>query len=74
MEKVMEFVVGGANSSSRDEIVVPLSARSANEIVIESYRQLVTAANHLQLCEVWMYYVTEHAKLRLSFRARDEGS
>ena len=66
MEKVMEFVVGGANSSSRDEIVVPLCARSANEIVIESYRQLLTAANRLQLCEVGMYYVTEHAKIRLS--------
>ena len=66
MEKVTEFVVGGANSSSRDEIVVPLSARSANEIVIESYRQLLTAANRLQLCEVGMYYVTEHAKIRLS--------
>ena len=63
MEKVMEFVVGGTNSSSREEIVVPLSARSPNEIVIESYRQLLTAANRLQLCEVGMYYVTKHAKI-----------
>lgn len=54
MEEVMEFVVvGGRNSNGNDgTLTLPVSARSAKKIVIESFRHLVTAANGLQLCEV----------------------
>lgn len=51
---IMEFVVvGGRNSNGNDgTLTLPVSAKSAKEIVIESFRHLVTAANGLQLCEV----------------------
>ena len=55
MTEVMEFVVCGGNSNGNESTLpLPLSARSAKEIVIESYRHLVTAANGLQPCEVSM--------------------
>lgn len=54
MAEVMEFVlVGGGNLNGNEgTLTLPVSARSAKEIVIESFRHLVNAANGLQLCEV----------------------